>query len=61
MKMLGNAGEEDLIVLIDSRVTKTFISNWAVRKSGITREEYEKFEVILGNGDEILGQEYVRG
>ena len=56
MKMLGSVGKEELIPMIDLGATNNFISNRAVRKLGIICEECEKFGVILGNEDEILGQ-----
>ena len=56
MKMSGKVRKEDSVVMIDSGATINFISNQAIQKLGITCEECGKFGVILGNGDEILGQ-----
>ena len=45
-----------LIVMIDPGATNNFISTQAVKKLGFNCEESEKFGVMVGNGEEILGQ-----
>ena len=56
MKMLGTVNSMELIVMIDPEATNNFISVEAVKKLGLNCEESENFGVMLGNGEEILGQ-----
>lgn len=56
MKLLGTVRNTKLIVMIDPRATNNSMSNLAVQKLGSPYEKCEKFDVILGNGDEILRQ-----
>lgn len=60
MKMIGRIGTGDLIVMMDPGTTNNFNSNTVVEKLGITCEECERYRVILGNEDEILGQRVCR-
>ena len=56
MKMLGTINSTELIVMIDPGATNNFISIQAIKKLSLNCEESEKFGVMVGNGEEILGQ-----
>lgn len=56
MKLLGKVGAHELIVMIDPGATNNFISTRVVQRLGISCEDYDKFWVLLGNGEEIMGK-----
>ena len=49
-------GEHELIVKIDPEATNNFISTRVVQRLGISCEDCDKFGVLLGNGDEVVGK-----
>ena len=60
MKILDKVGKHELIVMIDPRATKNFISTLVVQRFGIQCEDCDKPGVLLGNGEEIVGKRVCR-
>uniref|UniRef100_A0A803PCQ5 Ty3/gypsy retrotransposon protein n=1 Tax=Cannabis sativa TaxID=3483 RepID=A0A803PCQ5_CANSA len=51
MKLKGNLGTKEVVILIDSRATHNFISKALVSKLNIPISETKAYKVTLGNGD----------
>ena len=56
MKLVGRIEDEEVVVMIDPKPTNNFISTHLVEKLKSDSEEYGKYRVILGKGEEIVGQ-----
>lgn len=56
MKLVGKIGDKEVIVLIDPRATNNSISTKLIEKLKMDSEDCKKYRMILGNGEEIVGQ-----